>query len=145
MCKRLYKSDTFGGSGGNDFNDYYQQSRSVGIKSVQIRHGKQVDMIDITYILYDGTTWDGGSHGGTGGSLSTFSLKKGDCISKIEGKINNALVGQLTFTVTTSTGSTVIYGPYGTTGSQSFSVQGQVASFFGNSDSLLNAVGVYYC
>ena len=138
------KSDQFGGSGGRPFDDYTEKSGIVGVKSVQIRHGNQVDMIDITYNLSGGGTLNGGKHGGTGGSLSSFSLEEGDYISKIDGKTNDVLVDQITFTVTTSTGRKVVHGPYGKTGKKAFSVQGQIVAFFGRSGNLLDAVGVYY-
>ena len=143
MCS-LQNSDRFGGSGGEPFDDYTEKSGIVGVKSVQIRHGNQVDMIDITYNLCGGGTFNGGQHGGTGGSLSSFSLEEGDYISKIEGKTNGVLADQLTFTVITCSGRTVTHGPYGKTGRQPFSVEGKIVGFFGRSGNLLDAVGVYY-
>ena len=89
-------------------------------------------------------TWNG-QHGGSGGSShSSFSLAEGDYISKIDGKTNDVIVDQLTFTVTTKTGSTVVHGPYGKTAKKAFSVQGKIVAFFGNSGNLLDGVGVYY-
>ena len=138
------KSGVFGGSGGTIFNDYTRERSIVGVKSVHIHHGNQVDMIEITYNLSDGRTWNG-QHGGSGGSShSSFSLAEGDYISKIDGKTNDVIVDQLTFTVTTKTGSTVVHGPYGKTAKKAFSVQGKIVAFFGNSGNLLDGVGVYY-
>ena len=128
-------SGSFGGSGGSKFNDDI-----VGIRGMKIRHGNQVDSIQVTYILADGTIWEGPRHGGTGGSLSQFTLEEGEKLVKMEGKTNNALVDQLTF----HSNKGKKYGPYGKTGQTSFSVEGELVTFFGSAGNLLDAISVRY-
>ena len=61
----------------------------------------------------------------------------------MEGKTNGQLVDQLTFTITSSSGSTRKVGPFGKTGSTPFSVEGNVVAFFGRAGNLLDNVGFY--
>ncbi|XP_064384213.1 uncharacterized protein LOC135333198 [Halichondria panicea] len=139
----MSKSIIFGGSGGSTFDDFTTKSSIVGIQKIYIRAGNQVDGIQVVYRLANGQTWTSGQHGGGGGTDYSFSVGEGKFISKIEGKTNETLVDQLTFTVTNDNGSTTIHGPYGTTGNTPFSVEGNVIAVCGRADNLLDGVGFY--
>ena len=143
LTRSMSKSIIFGGSGGSTFDDFTAKSSIVGIQKIYIRAGNQVDGIQVVYRLANGQTWTSGQHGGGGGTDYSFSVGEGKFISKIEGKTNETLVDQLTFTVTNDNGSTTIHGPYGTTGNTPFSVEGNVIAVCGRADNLLDSVGFY--
>ena len=102
FAHNITKSKMFGGRSESVFDDY---PSVIGIRSVIIHVGDQVDSIEVTYRLADGDTRQSGRHGGDGGSKYSFNLAEGDYISWIEGKTNGELVDQLTFTVTEDNGS----------------------------------------
>ena len=130
------KSASFGGSGGAAFDDI-----DIGIAGMTIRSGNQVDSIQVTYRFSDGSKFDGPKHGGTGGSLNSFTLADDEMLIKMEGKTNGVLVDQVTFY--SNKGKT--YGPYGRTGETSFCVEGrEIIAVFGRAGNLLDNLGVHY-
>ena len=129
------KSASFGGSGGSAFDDI------IGIVGMKIRSGNQVDSVQVTYRLSDGSTFEAPKHGGTGGSLKSFTLADDEKLIKVEGKTNGVLVDQVTFY--SNKGKT--YGPYGKTGETPFSVKGsEIIAVFGRAGNLLDRLGVHY-
>ena len=146
MARRIRKSDSYGGSGGGAWDDDIRNYSPpiVGVRSITIRHGNQVDSLQVTYLLADGSTYTAPKHGGTGGSQSSFTLAQDEMIIRVEGKTNNTLVDQLTFVTRNSSGNITEYGPYGKTGQKDFSVEGYVVGFFGRSGNLLDGLGFYY-
>ena len=144
FASTLTKSPSFGGSGGNMFDDYVQESGIVSIKSISIRSGNQVDSIQVTYLLANGQTKTNDRHGGGGGVHSLVTLNKGDYISKVEGKTNGVLIDQLLITVTREDGSVKVFGPYGKTGQTPFKVEGNIVAFFGSAGNLMDSIG-FYC
>ena len=139
------KSNTYGGTGGRAWDDVSTHSPAiVGVSSITIRHGNQVDSLQVTYLLADGSTYTAPKHGGRGGSQSSFTLAPDEMIVQVKGKTNNTLVDQLTFVTRNSSRNTTEYGPYGKTGRTQFSVEGYVVGFFGRAGNLLDQLGVYY-
>ena len=142
------KSGIFGGtySGGIDWDDRDPDPSPgiVGIHEIDIRHGDQVDAIQVTYRLANGSTYTAPMHGGTGGGLSSFTFASDEGIVRIEGKTNNGVVDQLTFITWNSTMDEKRYGPYGITGLTHFSFDGYIVGFFGRAGYLLDGLGVYY-
>ncbi|KAL5510318.1 hypothetical protein EMCRGX_G005845 [Ephydatia muelleri] len=128
-----------GGSGGNSFDD--TAGNIIGVTSITIHHGNQVDGIQATYLRTDNSTFEGPYHGGNGGSPTTINFAADEVIVEVYGKTNNVLVDQITFVTRKRDGSTQTYGPYGMTGETPFSVKGRVASLFGRSGNLLDAIG----
>ena len=133
-------------SGGNywDDRDPGPSPGIVGIHKIDIRYGDQVDAIQVTYRLADGSTYTSPMHGGFGGVSSSFTLASDESIVGVEGKTNNDLVDQLTFITLNSTMNEKRYGPYGITGLERFSFDRYIVGFFGRAGYLLDGLGVYY-
>lgn len=143
LSRTVIRTRHTGGPGGGAFDDIQSRPDIVGIRSLTIRSGNQVDSIQVTYALANGLTYVAPRHGGTGGYSRSFSLASGEFISKVEGKTNGQLVDQLTFTITRPDGSEIRRGPYGRTGRTPFAVDGHVIAFYGGSGSLMDRIGFY--
>lgn len=117
-CGALIKSQLFGGTQGrgSPFDDHSEEI--TGIVGMNIRHGSQIDAIQVTYQLRNGNTYETPMYGGNGGSLSSFTLAAGEKLVRMEGKTNGVLIDMLTFY--SNTGNR--YGPYGITGETPFTV-----------------------
>ena len=146
MARSILQSSTFGGGGGSAWDDNIltKSPAIVGIHKVDIRHGDQVDSLQVTYRLADGSTYTAPSHGGTGGSFSSFTLASNERIVRVEGKTDSTVVDRVTFVTKNDVGEEKKYGPFGKTGRTPFSVEGYIVGFFGRSGNLLDALGVYY-
>lgn len=146
MARQITTSSKFGGGGGSAWDDdiVNHSPTIVGIERIDIRHGNQVDSIQVTYRLSDGSTYTAPKHGGSGGSPSSITFASDEFIIRVEGKTNNTLVDQVTFVTRNASGAEKRYGPYGKTGRTAFSVDGYVVGFFGRAGNLLDALGVYY-
>ena len=132
------RSAQFGGSEGSAFDD--KNDNICGIIGLKIRSGNQIDSIQVTYRLKDGSAYEAPKHGGNGGSLSSFTLADGEKLIRMEGMTNDVLIDMLTFYSNYNN----VYGPYGRTGRASFSVEGlEIIAFFGRAGNLLDAIGVY--
>ena len=128
----------FGGSEGSAFDD--NSDNIAGIIGLKVRSGNQIDSIQVTYRLKDGSAYEASKHGGNGGSLSSFTLADGEKLIRMEGMTNDVLIDMLTFYSNYNN----VYGPYGRTGRASFSVEGlEIIAFFGRAGNLLDAIGVY--
>ena len=134
---------TYGGRGGMVFDDGADNVHIVGIRTVNIRAGDQVDSIQVDYILGDGSTFKAPLRGGLGGDPYSFTLAPDEYIYKVVGKTNNYIVDQLTFHVKNKAGVTKTYGPYGKTGDTPFSKVGKVVAFHGGAGDLLDRIGFY--
>ena len=147
MARQIEKSKQVGGDGGSSWDDEILTHRPqiVGILSMTIRHGDQVDNIQATYLLADNTTYTAPAHGGSGGSASSFTLAQGERIVRIEGKTNNAVLDQITFVSLTLDGSQKKYGPFGKTGENPYAIDGHILGFFGTTGAynLVDSLGVY--
>ena len=144
---RVQKSQLrVGGSGGHVFDDNIlsHSPTIVGIKELWIRHGNQIDSLQAKYLRADGSTFVAGKHGGNGGTETHLQFADGEKITEVRGDSNGALVDQLTFVTTTSSGAQKVYGPYGRTGKTPFSLQRQIIGFYGRSGNLLDSVGFYH-
>jgi len=141
----MLKSGPFGGDGGSSWDDMASPPSSpvVGVQSITIRHGNQVDGIQVVYRLADNSHYEGAKHGGYGGSGSTIVFAENETLVRVEGKTNGVVVDQLTFTTQKVDGTRRRYGPYGRTGLNPFSVDGHVVGFFGRSGNMVDGIGVY--
>ena len=138
MIPIVSKSAQFGGSGGSAFDD--RSDNIAGIIGMKVRSGNQIDSIQVTYRLKDGSAYEAPKHGGNGGSVSSFTLADGEKLIRMEGMTNGVLIDMLTFYSNFNN----TYGPYGITGQAPFSVEGlEIIAFFGRAENLLDAVGVY--
>ena len=146
MARRITQGPLSGGNGGSAWDDdiLAHSPAIVGVRSIAIRHGNQVDSLRVTYLLADGNIYTASKHGGDGGTSSQFTLAGDERIIRVEGKTNNTLVDQVTFITKNAAGIEKRYGPYGKTGRTAFSVEGYVVGFYGRAGNLLDALGVYY-
>jgi hypothetical protein len=137
-------SQQYGGSGGDVFSDpvLIKDPPVVGIKTINIRSGSEVDAIQISYLLSDGTVYAAPTHGGSGGSPQTINFGKEEKILAIVGR-SGSKVDQLNFLTITDTGQRNTYGPYGGNGGDEFILNAEVLGIFGRSGSRLDAVGFY--
>jgi hypothetical protein len=139
----LYANLMFGGTGGTPFDDITSATGIVvGISSITIRSGSEVDAIQVNYILSDGSIYTGATHGGTGGNPTTINLTDDETIISMQGRSGSA-IDQIIFTTRNTSGTLKVYGPYGGTGGSPFVVNGVVGGFFGRSGSGLDALGFY--
>ena len=134
---------SYGGRGGSSFDDGTDNVRIVGIRTVKIRAGDQVDSIQVDYVISDGSIWSSPRHGGWGGRYNSFTLESDEYIWKVEGKTNKHVVDQLTFHVKNAAGDSKSYGPYGRTGNTPFSKEGKIVAFHGGAGGLLDRIGFY--
>ena len=145
--KELQNSPRYGGKGGIPWDDFEECPNSTveGVHSITVYHGDQIDGLQVTYRLADGTLHPARLHGRRSGRFqNSFQLAPGEKIVRVEGKTNNVLVDRLSFVTRSEAGSENTYGPYGITGDTAFAVEGDIVGFFGRSGDLLDALGVHY-
>ncbi len=144
---RSVKSPLFGGSGGKSFDDATTSilPTIVGLKSLTVRHGTNVDSIQATYLQADGTEIAAPQHGGDGGSASTIQFADGEKIVKVSGKSGPSAIVDCLEISTWRNGVTTTYGPYGTgePGPPDFTVVGAINGFFGRCGNQLDAIGLH--
>lgn len=140
----LYKSSSEGGSGGTvAFDDIANYSSIIGIHSINISSGNQVDSIEVIYILSNKTLFHAPRRGRLASQPPVNISLVDEEIVKIEGKTNGMFVDQLTFTTVGPSYLHKQYGPFGRTGQLSFSLEGQVIGFFGRHGDMLDNIGIY--
>jgi hypothetical protein len=137
----LYANQMYGGTGGSAFDDITSANAIVvGIQSITIRAGSEVDAIQVTYKLSDGSTYPSPSHGGTGGTPNNINLADDETIISVQGQ-SGSMIDQLTITTRNNSGVVKVYGPYGGSGGSAFVFIGVVGGFFGRWGSGLVALG----
>ena len=140
----LLQSNLFGGTGGSYFNDYEDNNSIAGIVGMRIHAGDQVDSIQVTYRLNNGTCYTTPRRGGTGGGEYSFTLADCEKLTRMDIMTNGVVVDRLTFYSNLNN----VYGPYGTNGRTPFSVTAsEIVAFFGRVGSfsnIMDAIGVYY-
>lgn len=145
----IRKSAGVGGQeGGEAFDDWLLLNGSkaciTGISSINISYGDQINSIQVTYLLSNGSLLLGPLHGKISKPPITIELGANEYVSKIRGNTNGVLADQLTIVTTGATGyEHKVYGPFGKTGEKSFSFQGYILAFHGRSGDLINNIGVY--
>ena len=141
----LLKSGGVGGPNGTVFDDWANTTNAsiVGIRSINISHGDQVDAIQVSYLLANGSIYQAPRHGNYTTPPITITFESDEYVVKVEGKTNNAIVDQLTITTMGPSYETRVYGPFGKTGNLSFAFEGYVMAFHGRSGNLLDNIGVY--
>ena len=123
------------------FNDYNDNNNIAGIVGMRICAGNQIDSIQVTYRLNDGTTYTAPRHGGTGGTEFSFTLADGEKLTRMEGMTNGVFIDMLTFYSNLNN----VYGPYGITGLTPFSIMAsEIVAFFGRAGDIMDAIGVHY-
>ncbi len=149
VSRPLSKSPAQGGPNGTAFDDLVDYDFNgvatiIGVRSINISFGDQVDSIQVTYILSNGSLFETPRRGKLSDQpLVNITLTPEESITKIEGKTNGALVDQLTITTVGPDYERKVYGPFGKTGLLSFSFEGHVIGFHGGYGDLLDKIGVY--
>ena len=146
----LQKIGGWGGQNGDAFDDLLQLNPMfttvVGIRSINISSGNQIDTFQVTHQLSDGSLHVGAAHGKNSKPWppQMISLASGEYVVKISGSTNGDFVDQLTIvTKGPPNNKHTVYGHFGRAGNLSFAFEGCVLGFFGRSGDLLDNIGVY--
>jgi hypothetical protein len=141
----------FGGTGGDYFNDYtsggYLKTEFIGVHSIIISYSNQVDSIQVTYLLANRSLYQAPRRGSVKNINPPVEIKlrAGEYVRKIEGQTNGVLINQLSITTHRPKDSAVTkYGPFGTSASTNFSIEGYALGFYGYSGDMLNGIGLYH-
>ena len=140
-------SDMVAGEGGDYyFDDQLYYYELVGIDSIKIWHGEQVDGIEVVYRKKDGGLFEAEHHGGYGGEAQdTITLAAEEALVRIEGYTTDVVVDRISFIVeNTLTGERKTHGPYGRSGINYYYLDGLILCFFGRFGTMLDGIGAYY-
>ena len=140
-------SDMVAGEGGDYyFDDQLYYYELVGIDSIKIWHGEQVDGIEVVYRKKDGGLFEAEHHGGYGGEAQdTIILAAEEALVRIEGYTTDVVVDRISFIVeNTLTGERKTHGPYGRSGINYYYLDGLILCFFGRFGTMLDGIGAYY-
>ena len=125
----------------------------VKISKLFIQHGSQINSIQAEYQLLGGGIQKGDRHGGKGGNLTVLKFASDEHLIGFKGKVDDSplhVVVQLTFITISEKRKTSYYGPYGTTGSDSFSfilgrAHKNMIGLAGAASDVLEGFQVLYC
>ena len=112
LLTKTIKSVSIGGEGGNEWTDPMDVRESGPITAIDIRHGKEIDMVKV---FYGGTP--GFEHGGGGGKEGQFQIPKGYEITQIQARSGDR-VDRLVFVATpiSDIGDAISSEPFGRMG-----------------------------
>ena len=122
----------------------------VKIRRLSIYHGSKVNSIQAQYQLWGGARRLGIKIGGDGGDLTMIKFEDNEEILGVEGSYVTGTLCQLTLLSRRyNLSQPVLYnGPFGWPclweKPTSFSVSGNILGFFGNSNDVVTALGVYF-
>ena len=148
LPRPLVKSEGVGGDYGTEFDDMeeFSSSNIIGIHSINISSGFLEDSIifsiGVVYVLSNKSLLTVPSRGQPY-NIFSIVLKPEEQIVKVEGKVDDNTIGQLTITTVGPNYKHTIYGPFGGIGTLSFAFEGQIIAFHGRSSGSLNSIGVY--
>ena len=149
LPRPLVKSEGVGGDGGTEFDDMeeFSSSNIIGIHSINISsrflEDSTIYSIGVVYVLSNKSLLTVPSRGRPY-NIFSIVLKPEEQIVKVEGKVDEDIIGQLTITTVGPDYKHTIYGPFGNQGMLSFAFEGQIIAFHGRfSDEYLNQIGVY--
>lgn len=151
ITRRIIKSPGMGGQGGEKFDDRVTPpfEDMVGIERVQsisISYGDHPESMQATYLLSNESSFVAPRHGRRMGSEVLITLANNEYLAKVEGYHNGIIIQQIVFTTQIfgyDNNTIHTYGPYGTPGNISFSVEGYVVGFHGRYDDQLVSIGTY--
>lgn len=140
----LIKSSGQGGLNGTTFDDVFTGGvKVVGLHSINISCGDQLDAFQVIYFLSNGSLYQGPKHGKSSHPPFTIILGANEYVSEIQGQTDGVYIFQLTITTVGPEYERKVYGPFGTTSRISFSFKGHIIGFHGRSGDRLDNVGVY--
>lgn len=137
-----------GGPNGTLFDDLENITNVLKIQSIAIGSLYQVDYIQITYVLSNGTLYKAPEHGDGIFTPDIITLAADEYLEKLEGLTNGEYVNQLIITTyATKDQGRRVYGPYGTpklNATQKFVFDGNIVGFHGAVGKVvLSNIGVY--
>jgi hypothetical protein len=148
--KELKKSDMFGGTGGNPFDDNSEilqppAAQFIGVSQIMIWSSDVVEAIQVLYFLQGVDYFIANQHGEqNNGNLTTLHFPDDEILVTIEGLTEDDYISQVTFVTQKPDGSKGRYGPFGKTGKCPFSISANIVAIHGTSGSRINKIGVYY-
>ena len=116
----------------------------VGLHSLTVSASTQVNFIQATYLLANGSLYVAPSHGAPYNNPKfTVMLGPREYLERIEGKTDSLWVRQLTFIARGPEYRRRVYGPFGKDAPTTFAFEGNIVSFHGFESSLIYRIGVY--
>ena len=139
-------TDTYGSTQGLiwDDNILSQQPTIVGIRHVNIFYVNQINSIQVTYLLADGTLYNAPRRGSSIGYNTSIALNEDERFIRIEGMEIDSGITQLIFTSKNSSGIESTHGPFGGTGGTPFSIEGYILGFRGYASSAIHGLSAFY-
>ena len=139
-------SDTYGCSQGLIWDDdiLSHQPTIVGIRHVNISYENQINSIQVTYLLADGTLYNAPRRGSSIGYSASIALNEDERFVRIEGMQSASGVTQLIFISKNSSGIESTHGPFGGTGGTPFNIEGYILGFRGYASSAIHGLSAYY-
>ena len=116
----------------------------IGVKSISISFANEVESIQVTYGLSNGSLYTTPRRGGSKYKPVTIELAPDEFVEKIEGKTDGVCVNQMSIHITkVNKYERKIYGPFGTTGEKVFSFGDYLVGFYGEFGDTLTCIGGY--
>ena len=142
----VLKTEYYGHTQGFLWDDIISshQPTIIGIQHVNIFYGNQINSIQVTYLLADGTLYNATRHGRSVGYNVSITLNEDEHLVRIQGMESASSITQLIFISKNSSGIEVKYGPFGGTGETSFSVEGYIIGFRGYASTAIHGLSAYY-
>ena len=120
------------------------QPTIVGIRHVSIFYRNQINSIQVTYLLFDGTLYNAPRHGSSIGYSVSITLNEDERFIRVEGMESASVITQLIFISKNSSGIESTHGPFGGPGETSFSIGGYILGFLGYASTAVHGLKVYY-
>ena len=137
---RRVTADIVGGSGGELFGDY--TDNITGVDSISISYDDNIESIQLTYRMLDGSLYKAPRHGGFFHPQFTITLAADEFIERVEGTTNGVLIDQMS--ITTFQPKELVrrtYGPFGKQAKQAFLFEGHHLALYGRCGLHLDALG----
>ena len=116
----------------------------MGIRHVNISYENQINSIQVTYLLADGTLYNAPRCGSSIGYNVSIALNEDERFIQIEGMESASGITQLIFISKNSSGNESTHGPFGGTGGTPFSIEGYILGFRGYASSAIHGLSAYY-
>ena len=139
-------TDNYGSTQGLVWDDdiLSHQPTIVGIRHVNISYENQINSIQVTYLLADGTLYNAPRRGSSIGHSASIALNEDERFVRIEGMESASGVTQLIFISKNSGGIESMHGSFGGTGGTPFSIEGYILGFRGFASSAIHGLSAYY-
>lgn len=137
----VYIMGPSGGVGGGAFSDARLPANFARVSEVRIRHGAWIDGVQVLHQLTSGKVKSQPLHGGGGGRLARFALRKNEYITAVRGRY-----GKYVDSIVLRTSSGRVFSTGGKGGNVDYAYAAppgyQIVGFHGRSGSFLDSIGV---